>query len=220
MAGNFDSHLRIRLSSPYVCIGSHAFAIFAHKKNTGAQGTLTTLYRTWLFALYGSTIFDCVVVSDHFFLLTWVSLLEKKIQRSSGIRTHAHHSTNPSPSPLSHQTPATGSLDSMECGTVLEECGILEWWNERLTTLYCFYLYKWANWACTLAIDVEKHGMVWIPGYLLLENIDISTSWKSVLKLYEKEPVYVLLSQLRIAIAIWLTNYSQWSVSHINPWHI
>ena len=58
--------------------------------------------------------------------------------------------------------------------------GILEWWNERLTTLYHFYSHKWANWACALAIiiifDVEKHGMVWIPGYLLLENIDISTS--------------------------------------------
>ena len=204
MAGNFDSHLRIRLSSSYVCIGSHAFAIFAHKKNTGAQGTLTTLYRTWLFALYGSTIFDCVVVSDHFFLLTWVSLLEKKIQRSSGIQTHAHHSTNPSPSPLSHQTPATGSLDSMECGTVLEECGILEWWNERLTTLYCFYLYKWANWACTLAIDVEKHGMVWIPGYLLLENYWHLYKLKECFKAVWKGACVCVV--LCIAIAIWLTN--------------
>ena len=49
--------------SPYVCIGSHAFAMFAHKKITGAQGTLTTLYQTlyiWvlgcLLALYGSTM--------------------------------------------------------------------------------------------------------------------------------------------------------------------
>ena len=49
--------------SPYVCIGSHAFAMFAHKKITGARGTLTTLYQTfyiWVFgcllALYGSTM--------------------------------------------------------------------------------------------------------------------------------------------------------------------
>ena len=33
--------------------------------------------------------------------------------------------------------------------------GIVEWWNERLTTLYRFYSYKWANWACALAIDVN-----------------------------------------------------------------
>ena len=42
MKRNFDSHLRIKYttlwSSPYVCIGSHAFAMFAHKKNYGRAG--------------------------------------------------------------------------------------------------------------------------------------------------------------------------------------
>ena len=42
--------------------------------------------------------------------------------------------------------------------------GILEW---QLMTLYCFYLYKWTNWACALEIDV---GMVWMRGYLQVES--------------------------------------------------
>ena len=55
----------------------------------------------------------------------------------------------------------------MERGTVAN--GIVEWlnsgilesgWNERLTTPYRF---KWTNWACALAIDVEQRGMIWIP---------------------------------------------------------
>ena len=57
----------------------------------------------------------------------------------------------------------------MERGTVeWWNGGILEWWNERLTTLYRFYSYKWANWACALAIDVEKSG--YQATYILLEN--------------------------------------------------
>ena len=47
---NFDSHLRIKVMAlqrfPYVCIGSHAFVMFAHENFTGAVGTLTTLYQT------------------------------------------------------------------------------------------------------------------------------------------------------------------------------
>ena len=50
-----------------------------------------------------------------------------------------------------------GSLDSMERGTVEWNSGMVERAiNDPVPS------YKWANWACALAIDVEKHGMVWI----------------------------------------------------------
>ena len=72
---------------PYVCIGSHAFAIFAHKKITGPPGTFTTLYQTlyilWVFgcllALYGSTMHPAYVVvfGPSFFCLV-CGPLEKK----------------------------------------------------------------------------------------------------------------------------------------------
>ena len=39
--------------SPYVCIGSHAFEMFAHKKITGTRGMLTTLYQTLYIRIYG-----------------------------------------------------------------------------------------------------------------------------------------------------------------------
>ena len=46
MAENLRIKVTALLSFPYVCIGSHAFAMFAHKKKiTGARGTLTTLYQ-------------------------------------------------------------------------------------------------------------------------------------------------------------------------------
>ena len=45
--------------------------------------------------------------------------------------------------------------------------GMVERWStERaINDPVPFYLYKWANWACALAI-----GMAWLRGYLLLEN--------------------------------------------------
>jgi hypothetical protein len=47
-----NSYLRISYGTLHVCIGSHAFAMFAHKKITGARGTLTTLYLTWRILLF------------------------------------------------------------------------------------------------------------------------------------------------------------------------
>ena len=57
----FSIHaLELKLWLFEVCTGSHAFAMFAHKKITGVWGTLTTLYRTlytWQFpALWGSGV--------------------------------------------------------------------------------------------------------------------------------------------------------------------
>ena len=50
----------------------------------------------------------------------------------------------------------------MERGTVEWNSGMVE---RAINDPVPFYLYKWANWACALAI-----GMAWILGYLLLEN--------------------------------------------------
>ena len=71
----------------HVGIGSHAFAMFAHKKITGVRGTLTTLYQTlyivcmyvcmyvciygsacivWLYYASSSTVWW---FSDHYFFL-------------------------------------------------------------------------------------------------------------------------------------------------------
>ena len=71
-----------------------------------------------------------------------------------------------------------GSLDSVERGTVEWNSGMVERWNTGMVerAINDPVPFFRANWACALAIDVEKHGMVWIPGYLLLEIIDISTS--------------------------------------------
>ena len=51
--------------------------------------------------------------------------------------------------------------------------GIVEWWNggmvERaINDPIPFLLVGQLHWACALAIDID--GMVWIPGYRLLEN--------------------------------------------------
>jgi hypothetical protein len=70
--------------SQYVSIGSHIYAMFVHKKFTGARRTLTTFYRTLcvllfgcLLALYGSIMHPAQLCGDHFFYLV-CGLLEKK----------------------------------------------------------------------------------------------------------------------------------------------
>ena len=104
-----------------------------------------------------------------------------------------------------------GSLDSMERGTVEWNGGTEEYWNERLTTLYRFYSHKWANWACALA-EAYEATCYW-------RTIDISTSWKSVLKLYKKKPVHVLLCCIKLRCDWLLSSGSLGASPLIRGWH-